>query len=252
MINPKRNNRLTVVAGVCVVESAAQMDEVAEVLARLANRLDFDLIFKASYRKANRTSVDAFTGVGDEAALRMIGAIADTYNLTTVTDIHAPTEAAMAAQYCNWLQIPAFLCRQTELLHAAALTGCPILVKKGQFMNPNAMYFVAEKLERFGCRKYMFVERGTTFGYDDLVVDMRSIVRVRRFAPVLVDVTHSTREPAMIEPIALAALAAGADGVFLETHPTPRLALSDGDAACHLDDLEHLLTKLTHLWKALR
>lgn len=244
--------KLLIVAGVCVVESELQLDTVAAYLVSLSKRLDFDLVLKASYRKANRTKADAFTGIGDIKALKYIEAVATKYNVHTLTDIHTPAEAEIAAKYCTYLQIPAFLCRQTDLLQAAAATGRSLNVKKGQFLAAADMEYVAEKLDKFGCNSYLFTERGGSFGYHDLVVDMRNIPIMKRFAPVLVDVTHSTRDISMIETIAMTGLAAGADGIYLETHPEPQKALSDRNSVAPLTSLPYLFTKLKSLWTLLQ
>lgn len=220
-------------------------------------------MFKGSFRKANRSRVDSFTGIGDEKALKILRKVHDTYGIPTVTDIHESHEAAMAAEYVDILQIPAFLCRQTELLIAAAKTGKVVNIKKGQFLSPEAMRFAAQKVTDSGNQQVMLTERGTTFGYGDLVVDFRGIPLMKTFGfPVVMDVTHSLQQPnqssgvtggqpQLIETIARAAIAVGADGLFIETHPDPKKAKSDGANMLPLDLLEALLVKLTRIRQAL-
>lgn len=249
-------------AGPCVVESEALINEVADKVSAICRRLGIPYIFKASYRKANRTSASSFTGLGDEAALQMLGRLRTKYSIPVVTDIHAPAEAALAANYADVLQIPAFLCRQTDLLTAAAQTGKIINVKKGQFVSGEAMKFAVEKIKQAGNDKVMLTERGTTFGYQDLVVDYRNIpIMQSHGVPVVMDVTHSLQQPnqtsgvtggnpQMISTIAKAAIAAGADGLFIETHPNPAAAKSDGANMLKLDLLEELLEKLVRIRKA--
>ncbi|MBI5857034.1 MAG: 3-deoxy-8-phosphooctulonate synthase [Sphingobacteriales bacterium] len=250
-----------VVAGPCVVESNELILEVAEKVSGICKKLRIPYIFKSSYRKANRTSASSFTGIGDEVALRMLQNISSQFSLPVITDVHSPEEAANAANYVDILQIPAFLCRQTELLVAAAQTGKIINVKKGQFVSGEAMKFAADKVSNAGNNKVMLTERGTTFGYQDLVVDMRNIPIMQQYAPVIMDVTHSLQQPnqtsgvtggnpQMISTIARAAIAAGADGIFIETHPDPSKALSDGANMLKLDLLEELLAQLVRIRKA--
>lgn len=251
------------IAGPCVVESEALVMEVAERVSTTCARLGIPYVFKASYRKANRTSNSSFTGLGDDTGLSLIKKVGDTFHLPTTSDVHAHDEAAMAAAYVDILQIPAFLCRQTDLLVAAAQTGKIVNVKKGQFLSGPAMKFAAAKIREAGNDKVMLTERGTTFGYQDLVVDYRNIPWMKAHqAPVVMDVTHSLQQPnqtsgvtggnpELIETIAKAALAAGADGLFIETHPNPAQALSDGANMLRLDLLEPLLEKLVRLKKAL-
>ena len=255
------------IAGPCVVESEELVMEVAEKVYAICKRLDIPYIFKASYRKANRTSAGSFTGVGDEAALQILQKISNRFSLPTITDIHAHEEAAVAANYVDILQIPAFLCRQTDLLVAAAETGKIVNVKKGQFVNGDSMKFAVEKIKKASIRraqdaKVMLTERGNSFGYTDLVVDYRNIPIMKNHGvPVIMDCTHSLQQPnqstgvtggnpQMIETIAKAAIATGADGLFIETHPDPSCALSDGANMLKLDLLEELLKKLLTIRKA--
>ena len=249
-------------AGPCVVESEALIREVAEKVSGICRRLEIPYIFKSSYRKANRTSASSFTGLGDETALAMLGNLRTALSLPVVTDIHSPGEAAIAASYTDVLQIPAFLCRQTDLLVAAAAPGKIVNVKKGQFVSGDAMKFAVEKIRQAGNNKVMLTERGTTFGYQDLIVDMRNIPAMQAHqVPVVMDVTHSLQQPnqtsgvtggnpQMISTIAKAAIAAGADGLFIETHPNPAAAKSDGANMLKLDLLETLLEQLVRIRKA--
>jgi 2-dehydro-3-deoxyphosphooctonate aldolase (KDO 8-P synthase) len=228
------------IAGPCVIEDHENPYVVCERLLDITNRLNIPFFFKASYRKANRSSVDSFTGIGDLEGLRLLRDIAERYHVPVVTDIHSEAEASLAADYVDVLQIPAFLCRQTELLRAAAATGRTVNVKKGQFLSPEAMAQVCGKLRAFGCNDFMLTERGTTFGYQDLVVDFRGVPTMQRNGvPVVVDITHSLQQPNqssgvtggrpdLIETVARAAIAVGADGIFMETHPDPPHAKSDG------------------------
>ncbi|MBI5371607.1 MAG: 3-deoxy-8-phosphooctulonate synthase [Sphingobacteriales bacterium] len=249
-------------SGPCVVESEELVMEVADRVSGICRNLGIPYVFKASYRKANRTSAASFTGLGDQEALEILKKVKERYQLPVVSDIHAHEEAAMAAAYVDVLQIPAFLCRQTDLLVAAAATGKVINVKKGQFLSGPAMKFAAEKIRQAGNEKVMLTERGTTFGYQDLVVDYRNIPWMQEInAPVLMDVTHSLQQPnqvsgvtggnpQLIGTIAKAAIAAGADGLFIETHPNPAVAKSDGANMLQLDLLEGLLEKLVKIRKA--
>ena len=250
------------IAGPCVVESEELIMEVADKVSGICKNLGIPYIFKASYRKANRTSADSFTGIGDETALALVKKVGDKYKLPTTSDIHAHEEAAIAAKYIDILQIPAFLCRQTDLLIAAGETGKIVNVKKGQFLSGPAMKFAVEKIKNTGNEKIMLTERGTTFGYQDLVVDYRNIPWMQEHkVPVVMDVTHSLQQPnqtsgitggnpQLIGTIAKAAIAAGADGLFIETHPDPAKALSDGANMLKLDLLEGLLQQLVRLRKA--
>lgn len=250
------------IAGPCVVESEELVFEVAEKVSAICQRHKIPFVFKASYKKANRTSASSFTGLGDEAGLEIIQKVAKKFSLPTTTDIHSEKEAALAAQYVDILQIPAFLCRQTELLIAAGNTGKIVNVKKGQFVSGEAMKFAVEKVKATGNNKIMLTERGTTFGYQDLVVDYRNIPIMRQTnVPVVMDCTHSLQQPnqtsgvtggnpQLIGTIAKAAIAAGADGLFIETHPDPACAKSDGANMLRLELLEELLVKLVNLRKA--
>ncbi len=249
------------IAGPCVVESEELLDTVASKVSSLCAKMGIPYIFKASYRKANRTSAGSFTGIGDAHALALVQKTGQKYKLPTTSDIHAHDEAAPAADFVDILQIPAFLCRQTDLLVAAAETGKVINVKKGQFLSGPAMKFAVEKIRKAGNEKIILTERGTTFGYQDLVVDYRNIPWMQEHGvPVVMDVTHSLQQPnqtggvtggnpTMISTIAMAAIAAGADGLFIETHPDPAHALSDGATMLKLDLLEDLLEKLVKLRK---
>ena len=257
-------NNFFLIAGPCVVESEELIFEVAEKVAGICKKLKIPYVFKSSYRKANRTSASSFTGLGDEQALQMLQNVGKQLSLPTVSDIHAHEEASMAAKYVDVLQIPAFLCRQTDLLIAAAETGKIINVKKGQFVNGESMKFAVEKIEKAGNKKVMLTERGNTFGYNDLVVDYRNIPIMKNHkVPVIMDCTHSLQQPnqssgvtggnpEMIETIAKAAIAVGADGLFIETHPNPAVAKSDGANMLKLDLIEELLTKLVRIRKAIQ
>jgi 2-dehydro-3-deoxyphosphooctonate aldolase (KDO 8-P synthase) len=252
------------IAGPCVVETEDIVMEVAEKVSDICKKLEIPYIFKASYRKANRTSGSSFTGIGDEAALAIVKKVGEKFSLPTVSDIHAHEEAAVAANYVDVLQIPAFLCRQTDLLIAAAETGKIVNVKKGQFVSGEAMKFAVDKIKNAGNDKVMLTERGTTFGYQDLVVDYRNIPLMQAHrAPVIMDCTHALQQPnqttgitggnpQMIGTIAKAAIAAGADGIFIETHPNPAIAKSDGANMLHLDLIEDILEQLVRIRKAVQ
>ena len=243
-------------AGPCVIEGEDMALNIAEHIVKITRRLDIPYIFKGSYRKANRSRIDSFTGIGDEKALRILRRISETFGIPVVTDIHTAAEAAIAAEYVDVLQIPAFLCRQTDLLIAAAQTGKTVNIKKGQFLSPEAMKFAAQKVIDAGNNKVAITERGTTFGYHDLIVDYRGIPEMQTFGyPVILDVTHSLQQPnqtsgvtggmpQLIETIARAGIATGADGLFMETHPEPSKAKSDGANMLRLDLLEPLLERL--------
>lgn len=257
-------NNFFLIAGPCVVESESLIMEVAEKVYSVCQKLGIPYLFKASYRKANRTSAASFTGLGDELALGMISHVKTKFSIPATTDIHSKEEAVLAAQHVDVLQIPAFLCRQTDLLEAAAKTHTIVNVKKGQFVSGEAMKFAVEKIRKAGNSKIMLTERGTTFGYQDLVVDYRNIPIMKSHAvPVIMDCTHSLQQPnqvtgvtggnpTMIATISQAAIAAGADGLFIETHPDPSKAKSDGANMLRLELLEELLTRLVKLRKALR
>jgi 2-dehydro-3-deoxyphosphooctonate aldolase (KDO 8-P synthase) len=250
-------------AGPCVIEDSETPFMIAEKVKEITSQLDIQYVFKASYRKANRTRIDSFTGIGDEKALEIIAAVGRKYSLPTVTDIHESHEAEMAASYVDILQIPAFLCRQTDLLVAAAKTGKTVNVKKGQYLAPSSMKFAADKIRESGNPHVMLTDRGTMFGYGDLIVDMRGIPEMQALgAPVVLDVTHSLQQPNtgsgvtggrpdMISCIARAGVAAGADGIFIETHPEPAKAKSDGANMLRLSMLEDLLGTLTAIRKSI-
>lgn len=265
MLNLKNNpaNNFFLLAGPCVIEGEEMAMRIAERISGITRKLQIPYVFKGSYRKANRSRLDSFTGIGDLKALEILKKVHDTFGIPTVTDIHTAEEAAMAAEYVDVLQIPAFLCRQTDLLVAAARTGKVINIKKGQFLSPAAMRFAAEKVVEAGNKQVMLTERGTTFGYQDLVVDYRGIPEMQTFGfPVVLDVTHSLQQPnqtsgvtggmpRLIETIARAGIAVGADGLFIETHEDPTVAKSDGANMLKLDLLEDLLTRLVEIRKAI-
>ena len=261
-LNSKRNFFL--MAGPCVIENEEMALHIAEHIHTIAEKWQIPYVFKGSYRQANRSRLDSFTGIGDEKALKILQKVGQTFGIPTVTDIHETQEAAMAADYVDILQIPAFLCRQTDLLVAAAHTGKIVNIKKGQFLSPAAMQFAIQKVADAGNRQIMVTERGTTFGYTDLVVDYRGIPQMKQFGfPVVMDVTHSLQQPnqttgvtgglpTLIETIAKAAIAVGADGLFIETHPNPSVAKSDGANMLPLDQLESLLAKLVRIREAIQ
>ncbi|MBQ2787851.1 MAG: 3-deoxy-8-phosphooctulonate synthase [Bacteroidaceae bacterium] len=258
-------DKFFLLAGPCVIEGEEMAMRIAEKIVAMTSERGIPYVFKGSYRKANRSRVDSFTGIGDEAALRVLRRVRETFNIPVVTDIHSAEEAEMAAEYVDVLQIPAFLCRQTDLLVAAAKTGRIVNIKKGQFLSPMAMKFAAEKVvSEGGAGQVMLTERGTTFGYQDLVVDFRSIPQMRSFGyPVVMDITHSLQQPnqsagvtggmpEMIETMAKAAIAVGADGIFIETHENPSEAKSDGANMLRLELLEGLLDKLLRIREAVK
>ncbi len=244
-------------AGPCVIEGENMALNIAETIVKITDRLHIPYVFKGSYRKANRSRIDSFTGIGDEKALKILRKVGESFNIPVVTDIHSAEEARMAAEYADILQIPAFLSRQTDLLVAAAETGRVVNIKKGQFLSPGAMRFAVQKVIDAGNPKVAITERGTTFGYQDLLVDFRGIPEMKSFGhPVILDVTHSLQQPnqasgvtggmpQLIETIARAGIATGADGLFMETHPEPGKAKSDGANMLRLDLLEGLLERLT-------
>ena len=258
-----KSENFFLMAGPCVIEGEDMALRIAEKIVGITERLHIPYVFKGSYRKANRSRLDSFTGIGDEKALKILRKVSETFDIPTVTDIHETTEAAMAAEYVDVLQIPAFLCRQTDLLVAAAETGKIVNIKKGQFLSPGSMQFAVQKVVDAGNDNVMITERGTTFGYTDLVVDFRGIPQMQTFGfPVIMDVTHSLQQPnqtsgvtgglpALIETIAKAAIAIGTDGLFIETHPEPSQAKSDGANMLRLDLLEDLLTRLVRLRQAI-
>jgi len=250
-------------AGPCAIESEDMALRIAERIVNISNKLAIPLIFKGSYRKANRSRLDSFTGIGDEKALKILSKVSREFAVPTVTDIHESHEASMAAEYVDVLQIPAFLCRQTDLLIAAAVTGKTINIKKGQFLSAGAMRFAVDKVLDSGNPKVILTDRGNTFGYQDMIVDFRGIPEMKSFGvPVVMDCTHSLQQPnqssgvtggkpALIETIAKAAIAVGSDGLFIETHPDPQNAKSDGANMLHLDNLEDLLIKLIRIRQAI-
>lgn len=260
----KNQENFFLLAGPCVIEGEVMAMRIAEKIVNITEKLKIPYVFKGSYRKANRSRLDSFTGIGDEKALKILRKVHETFGVPTVTDIHETHEAELAAEYVDILQIPAFLCRQTDLLVAAAHTGKIVNIKKGQFLSPSAMQFAAQKVADAGNNNIMLTERGTTFGYTDLVVDFRGIPQMQQFGYlVIMDTTHSLQQPnqnsgvtggmpSLIETIAKAAIAVGTDGLFLETHPNPSQAKSDGANMLQLDLLEGLLTRLIRIRKAIQ
>ncbi len=262
MIDSLKNNsarNFFLLAGPCVIEGEEMALRIAERIVDITTRLAIPYVFKGSYRKANRSRLDSFMGIGDEKALKILKKVHDTFGIPVVTDIHSAQEAEMAAAYVDILQIPAFLCRQTDLLVAAARTGKTVNIKKGQFISPATMRYVVEKVVDTGNSDVMITERGTTFGYQDLVVDYRGIPEMQKLGfPVILDITHSLQQPnqaggvaggkpQFIETLAKAGIAVGADGIFLETHENPAVAKSDGANMLKLDLLEDLLIKLVRI-----
>ena len=251
------------IAGPCVVENKETCFRVAEKLIQLTHNYQIPYVFKSSYRKANRTSVSSFTGIGDQEALRILDDVKSTFNVPILTDIHSEPEAAMAAEVVDFLQIPAFLARQTELLIAAAKTGKIVNIKKGQFMSPESMKHAAQKVVDSGNNQVVLTDRGTMFGYQDMIVDFRGIPTMKSFGfPVVLDVTHSLQQPnqasgvtggkpQLIETIAKAGIAVGVDGLFIETHPDPSIAKSDGANMLALDQMENLIEKLVKIRAAI-
>jgi len=258
-----KDHRFFLMAGPCVIEDETSPLRIAETLKGYCERLDIPFIFKASYRKANRSRWDSFTGIGDDKALKVLGRVRDELGIPVVTDIHATEEASMAAEVADILQIPAFLCRQTDLLVAAAKTGRVVNIKKGQFLSGESMGFAVDKVRHAGNDKVMLTERGSMFGYQDLVIDYRNIPAMQQFGvPVVLDVTHSLQQPnqssgvtggkpQLISTIAKAGIAAGADGIFMETHPNPAQAKSDGANMLPLDKVYDLLAQLLRIKQAL-
>jgi len=246
-------------AGPCAIEGEQMAMEIAEEIMAISEKLKIPFIFKGSYRKANRSRLDSFTGIGDEKALKILQKVKESFHIPVVTDIHTADEAAMAAEYVDVLQIPAFLCRQTDILVAAAKTGKVVNIKKGQFLSAEAMQFAVTKVIESGNPNVVLTERGTTFGYQDLVVDCRGIPEMKKMnVPVVLDVTHSLQQPnqtsgvtggkpELIETVAKAGIAVGVDGIFIETHPNPAEAKSDGANMLKLDKLEDLLQKLVQI-----
>jgi len=258
------NSRFFLLAGPCVIEHEELLMTTAESIKKTCAALRIPFVFKSSYRKANRTRLDSFTGIGDEKALKLLAKVKANFDVPVVTDIHLPEEAEMAAEYVDILQIPAFLCRQTDILVAAAKTGKYVNVKKGQFLSPESMKFAVDKISQSGNSNIMLTERGTTFGYQDLVVDYRGIPAMKKFGvPVVMDCTHSLQQPnqssgvtggnpELIDTMAMAALATGADGLFIETHPEPAKALSDGANMLQLNLLPDLLNKAIRVYDAVK
>jgi 2-dehydro-3-deoxyphosphooctonate aldolase (KDO 8-P synthase) len=257
------NNSFFLIAGPCVIEDTEMPDIIAKELVSITKKLEIPFIFKASYRKANRSRIDSFTGIGDTEGLEILKEIRNRYNIPVITDVHTPEEAVQAAGYVDILQIPAFLCRQTDLLVAAARTGKIINIKKGQFVSPQAMSHAVKKVRSVSDAEVLLTERGTLFGYQDLIVDMRSIPWMKAHdTPVIIDVTHSLQQPnqsngvagglpELIQTIASAGIAAGADGIFIETHPDPLNAKSDGANMLQLDKMMALLTRLKNIYSAI-
>lgn len=258
----KDSGNFLLIAGPCVVEGEDVLMETAEHLIKLSEKYKIPFVFKSSYRKANRSKAGSFTGIGDIKALELLAGIREKFSVPVITDIHNPEEAQMAADYVDMLQIPAFLCRQTDLLAAAAKTGKWVNIKKGQFLSGSAMKFAVEKVIEAGNNNVMLTDRGNMFGYQDLVVDFRNIPDMQKIGvPVIMDITHSLQQPnqeagvtggkpEMIETIGKAAISTGADGIFIETHPDPSKAKSDGANMLKLSEIENLLRKLTILRKA--
>lgn len=261
-INLYNNKNFFLIAGPCVVESEEMAFSIAEKIKVITEKHGIPFIFKGSYRKANRSRLDSFTGIGDEKALEILKKVGKEFSIPTITDIHTEMEADLAANYVDVLQIPAFLCRQTELLIAAAQTGKHVNIKKGQFLSAEAMRFAVDKVRQSGNDNIILTERGTMLGYSDIVVDYRGIPEMKKNnVPVVLDITHSLQQPnqssgvtggrpELIEAIAKAGIAVGADGIFIETHPNPANAKSDGANMLRLDLLESLLVKLINIRKA--
>ena len=255
-------NNFFLLSGPCAIEGEEMAMRIAEKIITITDKLEIPYIFKGSFKKANRSRVDSFTGIGDEKALKILRKVSETFKVPTVTDIHEIADAQLAAEYVDVLQIPAFLVRQTDLVVAAAKTAKVVNLKKGQFMSPESMQHAVRKVEDSGNSQVMLTDRGTMFGYQDMIVDFRGIPTMKEYAPVVLDVTHSLQQPNqssgvtggrpdMIETIARAGIATGADGLFMETHFDPSIAKSDGANMLHLDHLEKLLTNLVTLRKTI-
>lgn len=255
-IKHKNSNQFFLLAGPCAIEGETMALNIAERIVEITNKLKIPYVFKGSFKKANRSRIDSFTGIGDEKALKILRKVSETFDIPTVTDIHEVSDAEMAAQYVDVLQIPAFLVRQTDLVVAAAQTGKVVNLKKGQFMSPEAMKHAVKKVKDSGNESAWITDRGTMFGYQDMIVDFRGIPTMREYAPTVLDVTHSLQQPNqsigvtggrpdMIETIARAGVVNNVDGLFIETHFDPSNAKSDGANMLHLDNLERLLTNLT-------
>ena len=261
-ISHKDSKNFFLIAGPCAIESEDMAMRIAETVIKITDKYNIPYIFKGSFKKANRSRVDSFTGIGDEKALQILKKVGETFNIPTTTDIHENAHAELAAQFVDVLQIPAFLVRQTDLLVAAAKTNKVVTLKKGQFLSPEAMKFAVQKVKDSGNEKTAIIERGNSFGYTDLIVDYRGIPIMKQYAPVILDITHSLQQPnqesgvtggrpELIETIAKAGIAVGADGIFLETHPNPSEAKSDGANMLQLDKLDNLLSKLTKIREAI-
>lgn len=261
-ISYKDSKNFFLIAGPCAIESEDMAMRIAETVIKITDKYNIPYIFKGSFKKANRSRVDSFTGIGDEKALQILKKVGETFNIPTTTDIHENAHAELAAQFVDVLQIPAFLVRQTDLLVAAAKTNKVVTLKKGQFLSPEAMKFAVQKVKDSGNNKTAIIERGNSFGYTDLIVDYRGIPIMKQYSPVILDITHSLQQPnqesgvtggrpELIETIAKAGIAVGADGIFLETHPNPSEAKSDGANMLQLDKLDNLLAKLTKIREAI-
>ena len=261
-ISHKDSKNFFLIAGPCAIESEDMAMRIAETVIKITDKYNIPYIFKGSFKKANRSRVDSFTGIGDEKALQILKKVGETFNIPTTTDIHENAHAELAAQFVDVLQIPAFLVRQTDLLVAAAKTNKVVTLKKGQFLSPEAMKFAVQKVKDSGNDKTAIIERGNSFGYTDLIVDYRGIPIMKQYSPVILDITHSLQQPnqesgvtggrpELIETIAKAGIAVGADGIFLETHPNPSEAKSDGANMLQLDKLDNLLVKLTKIREAI-
>jgi 2-dehydro-3-deoxyphosphooctonate aldolase (KDO 8-P synthase) len=258
-LNFSNASNFLLIAGPCVVENEEIVFETAEHILKLSEKYNLPFIFKASYRKANRSKSDSFSGIGDLKALKILSKVRSSFSIPVITDIHNPEEAVIASEYVDVLQIPAFLCRQTDLLTAAGKTGKWVNIKKGQFLSGASMKFAVEKVSETGNNNIMLTDRGNMFGYQDIVVDFRNIPEMQRTGvPVIMDITHSLQQPnqvkgisggkpEMIETIGKAAISVGADGIFIETHPDPAKAKSDGENMLKLTDLDKLLFKLVAL-----
>ena len=261
-ISHKDSKNFFLIAGPCAIESEDMAMRIAETVIKITDKYNIPYIFKGSFKKANRSRVDSFTGIGDEKALQILKKVGETFNIPTTTDIHENAHAELAAQFVDVLQIPAFLVRQTDLLVAAAKTNKVVTLKKGQFLSPETMKFAVQKVKDSGNDKTAIIERGNSFGYTDLIVDYRGIPIMKQYAPVILDITHSLQQPnqesgvtggrpELIETIAKAGIAVGADGIFIETHPNPSEAKSDGANMLQLDKLDNLLAKLTKIREAI-
>ena len=261
-ISHKDSKNFFLIAGPCAIESEDMAMRIAETVIKITDKYNIPYIFKGSFKKANRSRVDSFTGIGDEKALQILKKVGETFSIPTTTDIHENAHAELAAQFVDVLQIPAFLVRQTDLLVAAAKTNKVVTLKKGQFLSPEAMKFAVQKVKDSGNEKTAIIERGNSFGYTDLIVDYRGIPIMKQYSPVILDITHSLQQPnqesgvtggrpELIETIAKAGIAVGADGIFLETHPNPSEAKSDGANMLQLDKLDNLLAKLTKIREAI-